>query len=35
MLARQLSPLPAAVIGPERLPAEAYMEETINRLIAP
>jgi 2-polyprenyl-6-methoxyphenol hydroxylase-like FAD-dependent oxidoreductase len=35
MLERQLSPLPAAVIGPERLPAEAYTPETIEKLIAP
>lgn len=35
MLERQLSPLPAAVIGPERLPAEAYRPETIEKLIAP
>src|SRR3954462_11009117 len=35
MLERQLSPLPAAVIGPERLPAEAYTSETIEKLIAP
>jgi len=35
MLERQLSPLPAAVIGPERLPAEAYTPETIDKLIAP
>ncbi|WFU13805.1 FAD-dependent oxidoreductase [Bradyrhizobium sp. CB3481] len=35
MLERQLSPLPAAIIGPERLPAEAYTPETINLLIAP
>jgi len=35
MLERQLSPLAASVLGPERLPAEAYTEETINRLIAP
>lgn len=35
MLQRQLSPLPAAVIGPERLPAEAYTSETIEKLIAP
>jgi 2-polyprenyl-6-methoxyphenol hydroxylase-like FAD-dependent oxidoreductase len=35
MLERQLSPLPAAIIGPERLPAEAYTPETIDRLIAP
>ncbi|OKO68533.1 hypothetical protein AC629_42050, partial [Bradyrhizobium sp. NAS80.1] len=35
MLERQLSPLPAAVIGPERLPAEAYIPETIEKLIAP
>jgi hypothetical protein len=35
MLQRQLSPLPAAVIGPERLPPEAYTPETIEKLIAP
>jgi 2-polyprenyl-6-methoxyphenol hydroxylase-like FAD-dependent oxidoreductase len=35
MLERQLSPLPAAVIGPERLSAEAYISETIEKLIAP
>ncbi|MCG2632451.1 FAD-dependent monooxygenase [Bradyrhizobium sp. WYCCWR 13023] len=35
MLERQLSPLPAAVIGPERLSTEAYTPETIERLIAP
>jgi hypothetical protein len=35
MLERQLSPLPAAVIGPERLPVEAYTPETIEKLIAP
>ncbi|HKO70126.1 MAG TPA: FAD-dependent monooxygenase [Bradyrhizobium sp.] len=32
---RQLSPLPATLIGPERLPAEAYLPETIEKLIAP
>jgi hypothetical protein len=32
---RQLSPLPAALIGPERLPAEAYLPETIEKLVAP
>lgn len=32
---RQLSPLPAALIGPERLPAEAYLAETIEKLVAP
>jgi 2-polyprenyl-6-methoxyphenol hydroxylase-like FAD-dependent oxidoreductase len=35
MQERQLSPLPAAIIGPKRLPAEAYTPETINLLIAP
>jgi 2-polyprenyl-6-methoxyphenol hydroxylase-like FAD-dependent oxidoreductase len=35
MLEKQLSPLFAAIIGPERLPAEAYTQETIDRLIAP
>jgi 2-polyprenyl-6-methoxyphenol hydroxylase-like FAD-dependent oxidoreductase len=35
MLERQLSPLPAAVIGPERLSAEAYTPETIEKLVAP
>ena len=35
MLERQPSPLPAALIGPERLPAKAYMPETIERLMAP
>lgn len=34
MLERQLSPLVATVMGPERLPAEAYMPETIEKLIA-
>jgi 2-polyprenyl-6-methoxyphenol hydroxylase-like FAD-dependent oxidoreductase len=34
MLERQLSPLPAAVIGPDRLPAEAYTIETIEKLVA-
>jgi 2-polyprenyl-6-methoxyphenol hydroxylase-like FAD-dependent oxidoreductase len=29
-----LSPLPACLLGPERLPAEAYMPETIERLLA-
>lgn len=29
-----LSPLPATLVGPERLPAEAYLPETIARLIA-
>lgn len=32
---RQLSPVPASLIGPERLPAEAYLPETIERLIGP
>jgi 2-polyprenyl-6-methoxyphenol hydroxylase-like FAD-dependent oxidoreductase len=32
--AGQLSPLPATLIGPERLPAEAYLPDTIEKLIA-
>lgn len=32
---RQLSPLPASLMGPERLPAEAFLPETIQRFIAP
>ena len=35
MLERQLSPLPGTLIGPERLPPEAYTPETIEKLIAP
>lgn len=35
MLERQLSPLSAPIIGPERLPAEAYTTETIEKLLAP
>jgi 2-polyprenyl-6-methoxyphenol hydroxylase-like FAD-dependent oxidoreductase len=31
---RQLSPLPASLIGPERLPADAYLPETIEKFIA-
>jgi 2-polyprenyl-6-methoxyphenol hydroxylase-like FAD-dependent oxidoreductase len=34
-LERQLSPLPATLIGPERLPPEAYTPETIEKLIGP
>lgn len=34
-LERQLSPMPAVLIGPERLPPEAYMPETIEKLIGP
>ncbi len=30
---RQLSPVPASLIGPERLPPEAFLPETIERLI--
>jgi 2-polyprenyl-6-methoxyphenol hydroxylase-like FAD-dependent oxidoreductase len=32
--AGQLAPLPASLIGPERLPAEAFLPETIDRLLA-
>ena len=32
--AGQLGPLPASLIGPERLPAEAFLSETIDRLLA-
>lgn len=35
MIERQLSPLPAAIIGPERLPPGAYTTETIEKLTAP
>ncbi|MBR1156755.1 NAD(P)/FAD-dependent oxidoreductase [Bradyrhizobium sp. JYMT SZCCT0428] len=31
----QLAPLPASLIGPERLPPEAFLPETIERLLAP
>jgi len=34
MAERQLSPVLASLIGPERLPAEAYSPETIERFIA-
>ena len=34
-LERQLSPLPAAMVGPERLPPDAFLPETIEKLIAP
>jgi len=34
-LERQLSPMPGTLIGPERLPPEAYTPETIEKLIAP
>jgi 2-polyprenyl-6-methoxyphenol hydroxylase-like FAD-dependent oxidoreductase len=30
----QLAPVPASLIGPERLPAEAFLPETIDRLLA-
>ncbi|MBV9566366.1 MAG: FAD-dependent monooxygenase [Bradyrhizobium sp.] len=33
MAAGQLAPLPASLIGPERLPAEAFLPETIERLL--
>jgi 2-polyprenyl-6-methoxyphenol hydroxylase-like FAD-dependent oxidoreductase len=32
---QQLSPFPASLIGPERLPAAAFLPETIERLLAP
>ena len=32
--AGQLAPLPASLIGPERLPAEAFLPETIEKLLA-
>jgi 2-polyprenyl-6-methoxyphenol hydroxylase-like FAD-dependent oxidoreductase len=32
---RQLSPLPASMVGPERLPPDAFLPETIEKLIAP
>jgi 2-polyprenyl-6-methoxyphenol hydroxylase-like FAD-dependent oxidoreductase len=32
--ARQLSPYPAVLIGPERLPPEAYLPETIEKILA-
>jgi hypothetical protein len=32
--AGQLAPLPASLIGPERLPAEAFFPETIEKLLA-
>ena len=32
--AGQLGPLPASLIGPERLPAEAFLSETIEKLLA-
>ena len=31
----QLSPLPSAFIGPDALPAEAFEQRTIDRLLAP
>jgi 2-polyprenyl-6-methoxyphenol hydroxylase-like FAD-dependent oxidoreductase len=34
MAAGHLAPLPASLIGPERLPAEAFLPETIDRLLA-
>ena len=35
LAAGQLGPLPASLIGPERLPAEAFLPETIEKLLAP
>jgi 2-polyprenyl-6-methoxyphenol hydroxylase-like FAD-dependent oxidoreductase len=32
--AGQLAPMPASLIGPERLPAEAFLPETIEKLLA-
>ena len=34
LAAGQLAPLPASLIGPERLPAEAFFPETIEKLLA-
>jgi 2-polyprenyl-6-methoxyphenol hydroxylase-like FAD-dependent oxidoreductase len=34
LAAGQLAPLPASLIGPERLPTEAFLPETIDRLLA-
>jgi 2-polyprenyl-6-methoxyphenol hydroxylase-like FAD-dependent oxidoreductase len=34
MAAGQLGPLPASLIGPERLPAEAFLPESIEKLLA-
>jgi 2-polyprenyl-6-methoxyphenol hydroxylase-like FAD-dependent oxidoreductase len=35
MAAGQLAPLPASLIGPEKLPPEAFLPETIEKLFAP
>jgi hypothetical protein len=35
MAAGQLGPLPASLIGLERLPGEAFLPETIEKLLAP
>jgi len=35
MAAGQVSPGPAALLGPERLPPEAFLPETIEKLLAP
>ena len=35
MAAGQLTPLPASLIGPERLPPEAFLPETIEKLLGP
>jgi hypothetical protein len=34
MAAGQLAPIRASMIGPERLPAEAFLPETIEKLLA-
>ena len=34
MAAGQVAPLPASLIGPDRLPAEAFLPETIEKLLA-
>jgi 2-polyprenyl-6-methoxyphenol hydroxylase-like FAD-dependent oxidoreductase len=34
MAAGQLAPLPTSLVGPERLPAEAFLPETIEKLLA-
>jgi hypothetical protein len=32
---KMLSPLPATLVGPERLPAAAFEQSTIDALLAP
>ena len=34
LAAGQLAPLLASLIGPERLPAEAFLPETVEKLLA-